>query len=380
MKVSVRRAGRFSSGKSVTNTGAHPSLSSASGARQTRVWIAAGVLVLVFQASNVVAQNGPVDFRQEPACQTLTPTSMGGPAPKNPNLMVLRWLGASNHELDYRGTIILINAYYQRTPPAHPLGFTRDDVKKANAVFIGHAHSDHMADAPYVAQRVGAQLIGAPITAAQAKRMGLSDKQITTVTGSGGEVQKFDGVTVEAALGRHNNILPDDEAYGKATATGFRTLMEAVGLARTPEQQEQARQQNQGSNDPHIIDQGTIAYLFTVGNGFHLMFRDGTGAPTDAERRLMARIGGRTDVAIVSHSTSVPERQIQSVLPLVLLYRPDVYMPTHHDDIGGGREWTSVLPLFMAIRDELPDTRSIAPLYRTPVCIDTRTKDLFVGR
>jgi hypothetical protein len=48
--------------------------------------------------------------------------------------------------------------------------------------------------------------------------------------------------------------------------------------------------------------------------------------------------------------------------------------------VGGGRLDTPLEPLFVAIRDELPDTRSISPLYRTPVCIDIQSKNVFVGK
>src|SRR5687768_10172847 len=161
------------------------------------------LLPLLF-ATAAAAQNASrIDFAQEPACQSLTPVSMGGTAPRSPNLIVVRYLGSSNHEIAYRNTVLLLNAHYARVPPARPLGFVREDVRKADAILIGHAHGDHMSDAPFVAQRTGAPLLGAPITAEQAKKMGLDDKQIVTVTGRGGETRKIKDVTVEPMLARH---------------------------------------------------------------------------------------------------------------------------------------------------------------------------------
>ena len=81
-----------------------------------------------------------VDFRQELACNTLTPASMGGSSPKNPNLPVYRWLGAANVEVDYRDNIILVDAYYNM-PPADPLGFTRDDISARPVRFLGNIDS-----------------------------------------------------------------------------------------------------------------------------------------------------------------------------------------------------------------------------------------------
>jgi hypothetical protein len=36
-------------------------------------------------------------------------------------------------------------------------------------------------------------------------------------------------------------------------------------------------------------------------------------------------------------------------------------------------------PLFEAFRDQTPDTRGIELLYRSPVCINTKTDEFFVG-
>ena len=262
----------------------------------------AGVAVLFVMCgvpARADAQGKGANLASEAACQSLTPTSMGGPSPKSRDVMVWRWLGASNHELAYRNSVILMNAYYQRTPPARPLGFSRDDVKKANAIYVGHAHGDHIADAPYVAGRTGAPVIGAPITTEQARKMGLPAAQAITVSGHGGEVQKYDGFTVEAVLARHKNDPPE---LNRATGAAFRSIMESVHLARTPEQLAQAREQNQGSNDPRITEEGVIGFLVTFDSGFTLMFRDGSGAATEYEQRLMQRLGGRTNVAVVAYT------------------------------------------------------------------------------
>jgi hypothetical protein len=36
-------------------------------------------------------------------------------------------------------------------------------------------------------------------------------------------------------------------------------------------------------------------------------------------------------------------------------------------------------PLFMAVRDEFPETRTISPLYRSPLCIDISTKEVYLS-
>jgi hypothetical protein len=36
-------------------------------------------------------------------------------------------------------------------------------------------------------------------------------------------------------------------------------------------------------------------------------------------------------------------------------------------------------PLFEALRDLAPNTRGIEPLYRSPICVNTKTDESFVG-
>lgn len=341
------------------------------------------LLLLAFFASGAAAQNaGRVDFAQEPACQSLTPVSMGGPAPRHADLVVVRYLGSSNHEIAYRDTVLLLNAHYARVPPARPLGFAREDVTKADAILVGHGHGDHMSDAPFVARRTGARLVGAPITAAQAEKMGLDRRQIVAVTGKtggAGETVTFGAVVVEPILGRHG---AGGDAADEATSEAFRALQKATGITRTPEQQAAARAAQDGSRDPRIVLEGVITYLLTFNNGFRIIFRDtsgvdDTGMGTEWERAVMKRIG-RTDVAIVSYSVLLPQAQTTTV-PLVRLYNPRVYMPTHHDEVGAGRLDSPMEPLLLTLRDELK-VRGISPLYRTPVCFNTQTRESYVGQ
>jgi hypothetical protein len=61
------------------------------------------------------------------------------------------------------------------------------------------------------------------------------------------------------------------------------------------------------------------------------------------------------------------------------LYNPRYYMPTHHDEVAAGRFDTPMEPLFLRMRDELPQVHPISPLYREPICFDAQTKAVFIG-
>jgi len=135
-----------------------------------------------------------------------------------------------------------------------------------------------------------------------------------------------------------------------------------------------------GSSSPRISDEGTMAYLVTFDTGYTMIMLDSSGPITEQERAVMKRIGGRVDLARVTYQGFfMAPLQIEQTLPLVELFNPDVFLPNHHDDSGGARPDMMTEPLFMAIREILPATRSIAPLYHTPVCINVRTKDIFIG-
>ena len=336
---------------------------------------AATAAVLALSWAGVSAQRATTGLAREPACQTLTPTSAGGPAPRDASTLVVRWLGASNHEFAYRNQVVLMNAYYDRPSRTKPIGVTRDDIKHVDAIFVGHGHADHMADVPDLAARTGARVFGGPPTIEHARKLGVADAQMVTVRG--GEIHKFPGFTVEAILARHAD--PAGVARGReAMVPGLRALQDPPLSAA--EQMHDADVARRGTNDPRVLTEGTIAYLFTFDGGYRLMFLDSAGPVTDAERQVMNRIG-TTDLAFVAYQGFyTAERQSAATLPLIELFHPAIYLPTHHDEIAGVWLDMAVYPLFMRIRDELPETRSISPLYRTPVCINTRTKDVFVGR
>src|SRR5687768_18534212 len=94
------------------------------------------------------AQSVREAMRQDPACQLLTPASTGGPLPKSPDTVVVRWLGHTNYELVYRDNVFLLDAYYERLPRSHRTAVALQAIRKATAVIIGHPHFDPIYDAP----------------------------------------------------------------------------------------------------------------------------------------------------------------------------------------------------------------------------------------
>src|SRR5215471_11505223 len=107
------------------------------------------------------------------ACNSYKAAVTGGPLPPpESDAVVIRWLGNANFEFAHKGKVFLFDAYFDRTPRSHDIGFKAADVTKAEAIFVSHAHFDHISDIGPVARQTGAPVVGAPITIATAKTLG----------------------------------------------------------------------------------------------------------------------------------------------------------------------------------------------------------------
>ena len=290
--------------------------------------------------------------------------STGGAFPKNAQALAIRWTGFGNFELAYKGQILLLDAYFDRGNLFPPLGFKAADVKRANVMLLGHGHSDHMSDAASVGIRTGAVVVGAPVTTEKLLTQSIDPRQVRAVTGKGGEVLKFQHFTVEPILGRHG------EPPADVTAP-FNQALRQTTPRPTPEQEaEQAVIRARGTNDRRVIDEGTIAYLITLDNGFRILYRDSGGKVTDYEKTAGARVG-RVDILIGAVAAGVlPSLTAQQALEYMHTYHPDVYIPAHHD--GSINElWRATEPVFQAMKNENPKLITISRGYREPTCFDT---------
>src|SRR5439155_16872091 len=142
------------------------------------------------RADRIAAIDADTAFQAEPrdgACHAPVLASTGGAMPKNARTLALRWTGYANFELVYNGQIVLLDAYFDRGNLYPSLGFKAADVKKADAILIGHGHHDHMSDAASVGTRTGVPVVGAPVTTEKLATQAINPSQVRTVTGRGGE-------------------------------------------------------------------------------------------------------------------------------------------------------------------------------------------------
>ena len=212
------------------------------------------MLLLPVLASAVLTLAGAALGADLPeACNSYKAAVTGGPLPPpESDMVVIRWLANANFEFAYKGKVYLFDAYFDRTPRSHRVGFKAADVSKAEAIFVSHAHFDHISDIAAVARQTGAPVVGAPITAETAKKLGAPENQI--VVAKGGETIKFGDATVEIALAQHSTIQP-----------GLLDIYASLYKNDSPPFSEQEKNlldhvQSLGTFDPKVITEGTLVY------------------------------------------------------------------------------------------------------------------------
>jgi L-ascorbate metabolism protein UlaG (beta-lactamase superfamily) len=296
------------------------------------------------------------------ACTSDKAAVTGGPLPPpDSETVVIRWLGNANYEFAYKGKVYLFDTYFDRTPRSHKLGFTAADVKTATAIFVSHAHFDHISDIGPVSRQTGAPVIGAPITAEMAKKLGTPEQQI--VVAKGGESMKFGDATVEIALAQHSTIQP-----------GLIDIYASLYKNDSPpftddEKKELAEVQSRGTFDPKVITEGTLAYALTFPSGFKAVLIGSSGPITPGVRALAEKLGP-VDVAIVAYQVhAIADTQIEYTWPIIALFKPKLFLPAHHDSAPPAWVDLGLEPLFDKLRAEMPGTAFLAPLYRSPICV-----------
>jgi L-ascorbate metabolism protein UlaG (beta-lactamase superfamily) len=317
--------------------------------------------------SDSIDQAAPVEPR-DPACQARTLVATGGAFPRNPHTLAVRWIGFSNYELVYNNRIILLDAYYDRGSTFPPLGVKAADIKSVDLMLLGHGHLDHMSDAASIGARTKAMVVGAAVTTDKLRTQPIPAPQIKTVTGRGGETLKLDNFTVEPILGRHG------EPPKEVTEAMGRVLNQLMPAPTAEQKAEIADIRARGTDSPRVIDEGTIAYLITLDDGFRILYRDSGGRVTDYERAAMARVG-RVDLAIAAVSADyLNPPMVKQALEYMRTYKPAVMMPAHHDapvTAGNVTQWRATEPLFQAMKDENPDIVTVSKEYREPTCFNT---------
>jgi len=228
-----------------------------------------------------------------------------GASPRPP--LTLTYLGVAGWQIDSGATTLLADPYFSRPALDGPIASDAAAVAarspvRAAAIVVGHSHVDHLLDAPAVAKRTGAQLIGSESTIRVARASGVPDDHLITV--KGGEDLEFGAFSIRAIPSLHS-ALDGKHGFGRAIA-------EVPTLPMTFAQYEEG---------------GTFAYLVRVG-GHQILVLD---TANFIERELE---GVHPDIAIIAPGLRGEIHDYTCRLLHVLGDPPRVYA-THFDNWRG---------------------------------------------
>jgi L-ascorbate metabolism protein UlaG (beta-lactamase superfamily) len=126
--------------------------------------------------------------------------------------LVLKWLGTAGWEIQVGQTVILIDPFLSRKEPDR-LGKewkTDEDavlsaIKRADYIFAGHSHADHIADIPFIANKFGSKVIGSQTTTNLALTAGVDKSQLVTI--SGGKKLDYKDFSVQVIESEHGRLI-----------------------------------------------------------------------------------------------------------------------------------------------------------------------------
>lgn len=122
----------------------------------------------------------------------------------------VRWLGTAGYEIEAGGTVLLIDPYVSRVgfwqalkgPIAPDPARIAKEVPRADAIFVGHSHFDHVMDVPEIAKKTGARVHGSSSTANLCLASGVRADQV--VRCEGGEVVEVGPFRVTVVPSAHS--------------------------------------------------------------------------------------------------------------------------------------------------------------------------------
>jgi L-ascorbate metabolism protein UlaG (beta-lactamase superfamily) len=165
--------------------------------------------------------------------------------------IVLKWLGNAGWEIRVGKTIILIDPFLTRQAGKAGVEWQTDEdavskaISKADFIFAGHSHADHIGDVPFIAKKFGSKIIGSRTTANIALTLGVDKSQLTTI--SGGEKLKFDDFSVQVIESEHGGV-------------------RRSGRTRRPKSEEITKPWTGPVMGNDFVEGGSYLYYFSFGN------------------------------------------------------------------------------------------------------------------
>ncbi len=222
-----------------------------------------------------------------------------------PAALSIRWLGTAAHAIRFAGETLLLDPFVSRPGFGSLLRPLRPDLRaierwapEACAVVVGHAHYDHLLDAPAIARRTGAVLIGSRSTGRVGLGHGVERSRILAAGALEASVGPF---SIELVPSRHAKVV-----LGRASPFPGE-------IPRVPRRPLRVH---------HYRDGGALGVLVRAGDV--TVYHNGSADLVDA-----ALEGKRADVLLCGiagwrYTEGYLER-------LVRLLAPRLIVPTHYD-------------------------------------------------
>ncbi|MEX0783782.1 MAG: MBL fold metallo-hydrolase [Dehalococcoidia bacterium] len=251
----------------------------------------------------------------------------------------LQWFGTATWRLIVDGYVIWLDAYINRALTAAPVPERAEDVKRADAILVGHSHFDHVAEAGLVARNTGATVVGSALTVDIVTEQGVDAAK--TVACSGGETLQLGPVSVRVFPSLHGfNALRFDSGNREWPDPDGRTGAERAAILRRRDPELLAAAQAHMRNVPpkQQQDGGPLAYLLAWGDA-RLFWHDTPGMVTaswEAAAALRPTHAILASAAAFSTPNVDGERFDAGQQPFVghmagILRAPTVIL-NHHDD------------------------------------------------
>lgn len=124
----------------------------------------------------------------------------------------VKWLGTAGWEIQVGQTVVLIDPFLTRKEPDRIGKEWKTDeeavlsaIKRADYIFAGHSHADHIADIPFIAKKFGSKVIASQTTTNIAITGGVDKSQLVTI--SGGEKLDFKEFSVQVIESEHGVLV-----------------------------------------------------------------------------------------------------------------------------------------------------------------------------
>ncbi|MEW1735448.1 MBL fold metallo-hydrolase [Nocardia beijingensis] len=250
--------------------------------------------------------------------------------------VVLSWVGCTTYALAMGGSVLLLDAWVPRLTSTGYVPATPQDLVDLApaAIFIGHGHFDHAADAGRIAAASGAVVHG---TAEHCANIAAQVEDPAFPTAAHGDADTAIGAREDCTVGAvrvsvvrhlHSARTPPDPVDGSPR---FFPRPEPGIVLTHPPTPRGLLQSLPRLRDP---EGGVLLYQFRV-PGFALVWHDSTGPLTERAPQVFDTLAAlpATDVQIgavqgynqISNGLRDPRTYIQAL-------SPGLFVPSHHDN------------------------------------------------